>query len=301
MSTQSNVTLGKGLGALIPNKSTPAPKQTSIPPAPRHDAVRTEVATQAVLQLKPGEIRANPHQPRKRFEKKGFAGLVASVKKHGILQPLVVMESGKGYELIAGERRLRAAREAKLPTVPALVRNASELEQFELALIENLQRDDLDPIERAESYKKLVDTFGLTHEEAAKRLAVSRPVVSNTMRYLSLASAIQKALAEGVISEGQAKVLLELKSPSAQKSLFDQIVEQGLTVEETKHAVEKVRVQSHTRVKTNQPTLYDQAAKILSSVLGTKVRVKKKGKGGVVTVEFYSEEELTEIINTLRG
>lgn len=291
MSTK-NITLGKGLGSLIPNKRVTS-AQTD------HDRVDISVAAQEVLSVPVVEIHPNPHQPRKHFSEQDLAGLVASVKRYGILQPLVVMQSkGGGYELVAGERRLRAAILAGMREAPVIVRNAGSLEQFELALIENIQREDLSPIERAEAFKKLMEEFGLTHEEAARRIGVSRSVFSNTLRFLRLPGEIQKSLSDGEISEGQAKVLLELKSPTAQEQVFDRIIKEGLTVEETKSVVEKVRVKSHERaLKKN--ALFSGIAEKLQTFFGTKVHVRKKGKGGVIEIEWYDEEELEGIMERL--
>lgn len=289
-----NLTLGKGLGALIPNKRTAAAPLNS-PSSSNTDA------TQEVLKVPVSAIRANPHQPRKRFTAGALSDLVASIKAHGILQPLIVMEVRGGYELVAGERRLRAAKEAGLKTVPVLVRNAGELEQFELSLIENLQREDLNPLERAEAYRKLVDEYGLTHEEAARRLAVSRSALTNTLRLLTLPADIQAAVASGKISEGQAKVLLELRSESAQHALFEKIITQGLTVEETRREVKKISPHGARQTRGGAPSMYISIAEKISRALGTKVRIMPKGKGGVVEIEYYAEEELQSLLARLKS
>ncbi|MEW6610983.1 MAG: ParB/RepB/Spo0J family partition protein [Patescibacteria group bacterium] len=290
--------LGRGLSSLIPKrKTTPLPLA-----AEEFDGEDYAGEGEEVLHLSPREIAANPYQPRRDWaDDSHFLDLVESVKKHGILQPLVVTRNKEGrYEVVAGERRLRAARHLNLARVPCVARSVGELEKLELSLIENIQRKDLNPIERAYAYRKLIDEFSLSHEEAAKRLGKSRPVVTNTLRLLQLPSDIQKSLAEGKISEGQAKTILELKTEEEQRELYRRIVEDKLTVADARTFTAR-RGGGGQRRRGDQESWSATSAveSALEEKLGTKVRVRRKGKGGEIVIEFYSEEEFGEIVRKL--
>lgn len=296
--------LGRGLSSLIPNKKkmqTPVRSATSDwdEPDMEHAA-----AIQEIVELSPRDIVPNRHQPRSDWrEDQHFEDLMQSIRKHGILQPLVVTRNAQSkYELVAGERRLRAAKKLNLSRVPVIIRSVGELEKLELALIENIQRKDLNPIERAVAYKKLIEEFSISHEDAAKRLGKSRPVVTNTVRYLTLPSDIQKALGEGRINEGQAKTILELKTDAEKLELFRKIVEEGLTVADARTYVTR-RGPGKTIRRAAKTTSSDVMAveKELEERFGTKVRIRRRGKGGAVEIEWYSEEELMEVVKKLLG
>lgn len=288
--------LGRGLGSLIPGKnnffSSTAFERRSL----------EEPVTGAVIVDVPiNSIVSNKYQPRQYFAAKPLQELAASIKEHGILQPLVVVKNaaGAGFELIAGERRLRAAQAAGLAQVPVIIREASELERLELALIENIQRADLNPIESAEAYQKLNDEFGLTHDDIARRMGKSRPVISNTIRLLGLPPAMQQALAEGAITEGHAKVLLEIKDEAKRAALFQRVLQQKLTISDTAQEVKRVAVNRHTRKITKDPNLaaYEER---LREALGTKVSIRRRGKnGGEIVIEYYGEEEFGELMRKL--
>lgn len=288
--------LGRGLGSLIPGKNNffSASAFESRP-------VDDTVARSAIITVPIGEIVSNKYQPRQYFAAKPLQELAASIKEHGILQPLVVVKNsaGAGYELIAGERRLRAAKLAGLAQVPVIIRPASELERLELALIENIQRADLNPIEEATSYQMLNDEFGLTHDDIARRLGKSRPVISNTIRLLGLPGEMQQALAEGAITEGHAKVLLEIKDPAKRAAVFNQVLQQKLTISDTAQEVKRVAVNRHTRKITKDPNVaaYEER---LREALGTKVTIRRRGKnGGEIVIEYYGEEEFGELMRRL--
>lgn len=288
--------LGRGLGSLIPNKSSffSANAFGSRP-------IDDKVAQSSIYEVATSAIVSNKYQPRLRFAEKPLQELAASIKEHGILQPLVVVKAGSGYELIAGERRLRAAKMAGLSKVPVIIRESSELEKLELALIENIQRQDLNLIEAAESYQKLNDEFGLTHDEIAKRLGKSRPVVSNTIRLLALPGEIKQALAEGAITEGHAKVLLEIKDDAKRSALFKQVLAQKLTISDTSKEVKKVEVNRHTRQVKRDANLMAYEER-LREKLGTKVTIRRRGqKGGEIVIEYYGEEEFSDLISKLSG
>ncbi|MBI4276667.1 ParB/RepB/Spo0J family partition protein [Candidatus Uhrbacteria bacterium] len=278
------MSLGKGLGSLIPTKGT----------APR--AIRE--ATSGVAELPIAQIQANRHQPRHAFADSALKELADSIKKHGILQPIIVTRQDKGFELVSGERRHRAAKLAGLATLPALVRDAGALERLELALIENIQREDLNAIERATAYTKLMKEFGLTQEEAAARLGKPRSAVANTVRLLTLPDDIQKALADGRIVEAHAKILAGIDDAREQRAAFEKVVTHGLTVRETEGMVKKlVRVRGHTRKVSAHR--YIEIEEKLTARFGTKVRVRPQGRGGQITIDFYSDEELHAILKKI--
>jgi len=311
MAQKQNFGLGRGLGSLIPSKrEEPASDERqegnyfsarAFKPTPEDPpAVEQNVAQSIVRDVPVGDIASNEYQPRKHFAEKPLEELSASIKEHGILQPLVVIEKEEGgYELVAGERRLRASKMAGLSTVPVIVRNFNELERLELALIENIQRADLNPIEEAVAYQKLNDEFGLTHEQIAKRLGKSRPVVSNALRLLHLPEEIQQAIAEGKITEGHAKVLMEIKDEAKRDALFKKVLSQKLTITDTSSEVQRVGVQPHSRRVNRDPNIA-ALEDDLRDRLGTKVSIKKRGKhGGVIAIEYYGQEEFRELLEKL--
>lgn len=274
-----------------------APFAASVPASP---AVPVSAPENSVVDADIASIVPNPHQPRLRFDEGKLQELSRSIREHGILQPLIVtpLPDGK-YELIAGERRLQAAKLAGLATVPVLVRDAEENEKLELAIIENVQRHDLDPIEEAKAYSRLMDEFGLTQEETAKKMGKSRSAVANMVRLLSLPIEIQRAISEGKISEGHAKALLSIENPEKQRALFDLIMKTGMTVRETESKAREVSVRPHVRHIASLPPELAEKADRLSSALGTKVAVKPAGKGGRIVVEYYSDEELEHIVSRI--
>lgn len=276
-----------------PVGATPLP---AIAPIVAH--VPAPVSGNMVVDADISSIVPNPHQPRIRFDEEKLRELSASIKEHGILQPLIVSPiPGGKYELIAGERRLQAAKLAGLRAVPALVRDAQENEKLELAIIENVQRHDLDPIEEAKAYSRLMDEFGLTQDGTAKKMGKSRSAVANMLRLLALPVEIQRAISEGKITEGHAKALLSIENPEKQRALFERIVKTGMTVRETESKAREVSVRPHVRhIATLSPELVEKADR-LSSALGTKVAVKPAGKGGRIVVEYYSDEELEHIVS----
>lgn len=309
--------LGRGLSSLIPprkddGKNSPfrdmvlktmTAQGVSVDGAPA-SAVQTEVTPpkNAVVEAAIGSIVPNPHQPRLRFDEEKLRELADSIREHGILQPLVVTPLPQGkYELIAGERRLQAAKQVGLKTVPVLVRDAGEQQKLELAIIENVQRHDLNPVEEAKAYARLMDEFDLTQEETAKKMSKSRSSVANTLRLLLLPVEMQRAIGEGRITEGHAKALLGVENPERQRALFELILKDGLTVREAETKAREISVRPHVRrVSTLSPELVEKADR-LSAAFGTKVAVKPSGKGGRIVVEYYSDEELDGILSRVAG
>lgn len=283
--------LGRGLGSLIPQKVN---KTFTDDITPAMSVVSDE---DKILHISPDAIKPNSQQPRSDFNEANLEDLSRSIKEYGVLQPLVVSRQGDGYELIAGERRLRASKMAGLKTVPVIVRPADEQKKLEMALIENIQREDLNPIELAIGYRRLADEFNLKVEEVARRLGKSRPLVSNTMRLLSLPAEIQKALAEGLISPGHGNAILGLESEAKQFELFRKIVANKMTVAQVAEETKKMGGTKQARIRDNSVD-QDRVAK-LQEFFGSRARIQRKNKGGQVIIDFADDETLNEMIRKL--
>lgn len=284
----SNSSLGRGLGSLIPIKSI-------------KENVSEEIAggKEKTFEVSTDKIKPNPRQPRHHFDRDMLEDLVNSIKEHGIIQPLVVYEVGSGYELIAGERRLRASKILGLPKVPVVVRTVTEQEKLELAIVENVQRQNLNPIEKAYGYQRLADEFNLTQEEVSKRVGQSRTAVTNSIRLLTLSADIQKSLQEGKLTEGHAKVLLGVRDIDQQKKLFKEILSDNLSVRKTESIAGKVIVKKHSRIRNTKDANMTEKEESLQEALGTKVEINHKKGQGIVSIHFYSNEELQEIIRKI--
>ncbi len=298
--------LGKGLGSLIPdNLKRGAANSVSSPSAgapagtPIQSVPVFEAPGERVLQLSPDKIKANRYQPRQVFNHREIEELSASIKQHGILQPLVVSPlPGGEYELIAGERRLRASKILDLKTVPAIVRKAEDQQRLELALIENIQRQDLNVIEEATAYKKLMDEFNLSQEQVAVKVGKSRPAVSNAIRVLGLPVEIRDAVSSQKISAGHARAIAGLNTAQDQIDLFRKIVSEQLNVRDVEREAKKMVVTKHLRKVSFDPITEDMMDN-LRQALGTKVAIKKKGEQGTILINFYSEEELNNIVKKI--
>jgi ParB family chromosome partitioning protein len=277
--------LGRGLDALIQGTESPSPRM-------------------GVIEIPIENIKSNPRQPRTQFKPEELAELAASIREHGILQPLVVTRSEQEgtYTLIAGERRLQAARQADLKHVPAIAREASDQQILELALIENIQRSDLNPLEAAEAYRQLAEEFGLSHEEIAARVGKSRTSITNTLRLLKLTPAIQQAVIDGYISEGHARALLALPTPQAQNACLQIVIQQSLNVRQTEDLARKYMGQKTTQAVPPAPDPEFKAIEDrLRSHLGTKVRLNRGKRGGSITIHYFSDEELEHILLRMMG
>lgn len=275
--------LGKGLDALIPGAQSTSPESGS-------------------LFVPIADILPNPHQPRVSIPDEGLEELAVSIREHGILQPLIVTQDQQTlkYTLIAGERRLRAARMAGLETVPVLVRFASDQQRLELALIENLQRSDLAPLETAEAYRQLAEDFGLSHEEISDRVGKSRVAVTNTLRLLKLAEPVRDALAQEQISEGHARALLALPTSQAQKAVLQIVLARSLSVRQTEDLVRLYAGERPVRPPKPEPSAEIRSLEErLREFFGTRVTLKHGKKGGSVIIHFYSDEELNSLISQI--
>lgn len=295
--------LGKGLNSLIPQKSVqhkPIPEEHTAPSVSvQTERDRSSSSKERLWQIPLSEIVPNSEQPRKHFSHAELEDLVSSIKRHGILQPLTVTErEDGGFELIAGERRLRASQIAGLATVPALVRSATQQEKLELALIENIQRQDLNPIEEAFSYRRLMDEFHLTQQDVADKVGKSRPYVANLVRLLELPDVIQKALIDGVLSAGKARAILSLNNKDEQIAMFESMMGASMSVRDVEQAVQLKGEKSRKGSVRRDPNVMAQE-QILEERLGTKVRITQKGEKGTIVIEFHSRDELKRLLQEL--
>jgi ParB family transcriptional regulator, chromosome partitioning protein len=283
--------LGRGLDSLIPKKVV---KVVS----PSGDTIintTTLDEKDRVLQVSPEAIEVNPFQPRKEFRERELHDLVESIRIHGIIQPLIVTKLGENkYQLIAGERRLRSSKELGLLKVPVIVREANEQEKQELALIENIQRSELNPIETAVAYQKLLNDFNLTQDDLAKRVGKARPSIANSLRMLTLPEEIQLGLMEGKITEGHAKVILGLEGEVKQMGLYRKIVHGGMSVAETTKETREMGGTKQQRVKINYQDKDKEFA--IREALQARAEIRRKAKGGEIVIHFYDDEELQNII-----
>ncbi len=296
------MSLGRGLESLIPQRK---PEQS----APDHQLPVPGPRKENIFYIEIDKIKPNPHQPRRDFNEEELASLASSIASHGILQPLVVtkeeIEHATGrrseYHIVAGERRLRAAKIAGFSQVPVVIREASGQTKLELALIENIQRQDLNGIEEARAYHKLSNDFSLTQEKIAERVGKSREVVANKLRLLNLPHEVQTMLASSAISEGHAKILLSLRNPEKQIYLAGETARGGWSVRELERRVKaEIMPPAASRQQPTDPELED-LKKTLAESLGANVSISQSGERGKLAIEFYSKEELHRIIAKLRG
>jgi len=274
--------LGKGLGALI---------------TPTNNNKKEDNFEGRIWQIPLSKIIANSHQPRKNFEEKSLIDLANSIKEHGVLQPVVVVESKDGgYELVAGERRTRASKMAGLTTIPAIVKKMKEQQKLEVALIENIQREDLNPIEEAFSYKRLIEEFGLTQEEVSQKVGKSRSAIANSIRLLELPDQIQIALVSKKINSGQARALLSLKDETEQLNMLSSMLGEKISVREIERSV---RVKTGHKQSKKDPNIAYLENELRES-LGTKVNIKQKGEKGSIIIDFYSKEEFESLLDKLK-
>lgn len=274
-----NKGLGKGLGALLPDLN-------------QDESVRE-------VPLK--ELRPNPYQPRKQFDKESLAELGRSIKRHGLVQPLIVRKSIHGYEIVAGERRFRAAEMVNLERVPVVIRECDEDQMMEIALIENLQREDLNPLEIATAYQKLMDHLSLTQEELAERVGKGRSSIANFLRLLQLPPEIQDEVSRGTLSMGHARALLAIKEKELQKKVAKQVVKERLSVRQLEELTQKItQARSKQQTSAYKPSpQYRQFEDLLQEVLSTPVKIHRGRKKGRIEIEFYSEKELERLVELL--
>lgn len=275
--------LGKGLDALIP---------------------KLEInEDETVLQVNVDELRANPYQPRKYFSEEALQELTASIREHGIVQPLIVRKTIHGYEIVAGERRFRAAKLAKLGQVPVVVKEFSDKQVMEIALIENLQREDLNPMEVANAYQKLMQEFALTQEELASKVGKSRPHITNFLRLLQLPVRLREDVSRGTLSMGHARALLAVKNPDEQLKLAKKVKSEAASVRQLEEWIATLNKQKTASGKVKKTAVRDLTFKRyedeLRTILGTSVRIQQGKRKGKIEIEYYSRSDLERLVELL--
>jgi ParB family transcriptional regulator, chromosome partitioning protein len=248
------------------------------------------------------QIRPNPYQPRTHFSEAELAKLAGSIKEQGIIQPLLVRSAETGYELIAGERRLRAAKIAGLQKVPVVLKDVSDTDSLEISIIENIQREDLNPLEEAEAYQRLITEFKLTQEQAAVRVGKSRSAVANFLRLRQLSHPIKTSIQDGTLTMGHARALLGAENPALQNAAWREIVSKGLSVRQTESLIKKlkqIKKGAKDKIRSSEDRYFSDLADELSRQFGTRIQIKRRGKRGRVEIEFYSDEDLDRLISRL--
>lgn len=292
--------IGKGLHSLIP------PKSQAVEPTFPKISQPLRAKKESIFNIEIDKISPNPHQPRQDFDKEELAELAESIKEHGILQPLIVSKTIKDlargqeveYILITGHRRLAAAKMLGLPHVPAIIRDSTEQQKLEMALVENLQRTDLNALDRAKAFKRLSEEFDLTHQEVAQKVGKSRELVTNTLRLLNLPQEVQDGLAVGKISEGHARTLAGIKSLQSQKALYQEILKNNLNVRQIEQRVREISVKAHKRKIFLDPEIKKIASQ-LTAYFGTKVEIRRSGVGGKIVIDFEDKENLEKVVKKI--
>jgi ParB family chromosome partitioning protein len=277
--------LGRGLDALLPDIE------------PMEDISKEYFACDI------GLIQPNRYQPRLRFSENELEDMVDSIRQQGIIQPLLVRKDSNGYELITGERRLRAAKKAGLKQVPVIVKSINDTELLEMSIVENVQRSDLNPIEEAEAYHRLITEFGLTQDQAADRVGKSRSAVANFLRLRQLPEQIKGSIMDGDLSMGHARALLGTATSAQQNSVFRTIIAKGLSVRETERLVKRLKAEKEKpkkSVSSSEQRYLSGVADALSGRFGTKVQIKRRGQRGRLEIEFYSDDDLDRLLNLLK-
>ena len=290
--------LGKGLDSLIPNKTVKTTEKQAN--KTQKEKVKVEKSGETIVKIT--QVEPNSEQPRKDFDEDALLELADSIKQFGVLQPLLVQKKNDYYEIIAGERRWRAAKLAGLKEVPVLVREYTEQEVVEISLIENIQRENLNPIEEAIAYKRLLKEFHLKQDEIAERVSKSRTAVTNSMRLLKLNSKVQQMVIDDMISTGHARALLALEDEEQQYTIANKIFDEKLSVRETEKLIKILKNPKKTtkKEKIEHTFIYENLEEKMKGIMGTKVNVNPKSNGkGKIEIEYYSEEELERIFDLI--
>jgi ParB family transcriptional regulator, chromosome partitioning protein len=288
--------LGRGLGALIadaaPVEITPTNKKTTAEEPASGDSVRY---------IKTFDIMPNENQPRKTFDEEKLQDLANSILEHGVIQPIILRKKGKNYEIVAGERRWRAAIKAGLTEVPCLVRELDEEQNMLIAIIENMQREDLNPIEEAEGISRMVETFGMTQDAVSKSLGKSRPYITNSLRLLKLPDYVRDLVSEGKLSAAHGRTVITIEDEEARKKLCDKIVKEGLSVRETEKLAAEIGKPKKKPVKKTKNANVAKVERELKDALGTKVNINQKGNKGKIEIEYFSKDELERLLEMLKS
>lgn len=287
-----NNVLGRGISALI--------SEEALVEEP-HAAAGSADSADAVVYVDINDIRPNRNQPRKNFDNDSIAELAGSIKEHGIIQPLIVRKADNGYELVAGERRWRAARKAELSRVPCLIREFSDEENALIAIIENMQREDLDPIEEAEGLDKMIREYGLTQEEVSKSVGKSRPYIANSLRLLKLPEAIKSKVRAGKLSAGHARTLLAAGSAAVRDRICEKIIKEGLSVREAEKLIQNEGKTRRPRRKSRKDPDIVAVEEKLKEIYGTKVSITTNGRRGSLEFAYYGREDLNRLIELLES
>lgn len=293
--------LGKGLDTLIPGGPAPVKKEKAEKPA---EQTNLSLNGRSVTMVNIAKIKPDKDQPRRNFDEDALIELAESIKQVGILDPILVQDRGDHYQIIGGERRWRAAMKAGLREMPVIIGNYTEKEIVEIALIENIQREDLTPIEEAMAYKKLMDEFHMKHDEVAERVSKSRTAVTNSMRLLKLTKKVQEMVENGMITAGHARAIISVEDPDKQYELAQRIFDEKLNVREVEKIIKKMNEpakEAKVKPDTSQfDAIYENISNKMKETLGTKVSITGKGDGaGKIEIEFYSNEDLERIMELI--
>ena len=288
--------LGRGLDALFADVPVKAPKETEVIKN-REDGDEKDT----VRYVKIHDIMPNANQPRKTFNEEKIEELAASIREHGIIQPIVVRKKSRGYEIVAGERRWRAAIKAELSQVPCLIRNLDDEQNMLIAIIENMQREDLNPIEEAEGLRQMTETFGMTQEQVSRSVGKSRPYITNSMRLLKLPEYIRESIADGRISAGHGRTLIAASDEDMRKSIWEKMIKEGLSVREAeKLAAGSPGAKKRKPASKRKNPDVARVEEDLKDIVGTKVSINAAGKKGKIEIEYYSGDELNRLIELLK-
>ena len=301
--------LGRGLDALFPEKTVQSKPKTTVKTVKQTKTATAETKKSSQQETSNGErmmkismIEPNREQPRKKFDEDALQELSESIKQYGILQPLLVSDKKDYYEIVAGERRWRAAKLAGLKEVPVIVKDFSEQELVEISLIENIQREDLNPVEEAMAYKRLIDEFHLKQDEIAERVGKSRTAVTNAMRLLKLSEKVQQMLIDEMITAGHARAILAISDKEKQESVAMKVFDEKLSVRETealvKRMLEPPKTEKKSKFSSAEDAIYESLEEKMKSIMGTRVQIhRKKNDKGKIEIEYYSKDELERIID----
>ena len=293
--------LGRGLDALFADQVPVNEPEKEEKPVPEKKKTEDNDSSDTVKYIKIHNIMPNADQPRKTFNEEKLEDLASSIKEHGVIQPIIVRKKGKSYEIVAGERRWRAAMKAELSEIPCIVREFTDEQNMLVAIIENMQREDLNPIEEAEGINQMIVSYGFTQEQVSKSVGKSRPYITNSLRLLKLPEYIKEAVSNGVISQAHGRTLLALDDKDKQKNLFEKIVKEGLSVRDVeKLSQESGKKKKKASVKKEKNPDLARVEYDLKESLGTKVNIIQNGKKGKIEIEYYSEDELERLIDILK-
>ena len=294
--------LGRGLDALFADAVPVAQDSINTPITKDKEAADTQDPGESVRYLSIHDVKPNSNQPRKTFDEEKISELADSIRENGIIQPIIVRKKGRSYEIVAGERRWRAAVKAELKEIPCLIRKLTDEQNMLLAIIENMQREDLNPLEEAEGLNQMMSSYGMTQEQVSRSVGKSRPYIANSLRLLKLPEYIRDLITEGSLTAGHGRALVSLENEKLRKAIAEKIVNEGLSVRETEKLVSEAGQPAKKRAarKPKNPDLA-RVEEDLKEALGTRVNIKHNGKKGKIEIEFFSRDELERLIDMLNS